>query len=105
MKTTMTQDFVTTQTFNRAMENIDCRFEAVGKRFESVDKRFDSIDSEFKVVHRDIDDLRTMIRETMEEQRVIFNNDMHRYVGAMLEEFKGYIKALAEHPVFTTYKA
>ena len=88
---TMTPNFVTNSTFNKAMKNIDQRFEAVN--------------DEFKLVHTDIDDLRKMIRETMEEQRVILNNDMSRYIGAVIEESKSQFKALYEHPVFTTYKA
>ena len=80
----MTPNFVTTSTFNKAMKNID---------------------QEFVVVRRDIDDLRKMIRDTMEEQRVILYNDMTRYVGAVVEESKSQFKALYEHPVFTTYKA
>jgi Holliday junction resolvase RusA-like endonuclease len=81
---TMTPNFVTNSTFNKAMKNID---------------------QEFVVVRRDIDDLRKMIRDTMEEQRVILYNDMTRYVGAVVEESKSQFKALYEHPVFTTYKA
>lgn len=81
---TMTPNFVTTSTFNKAMKNID---------------------QEFVVVRRDIDDLRKMIRDTMEEQRVILYNDMTRYVGAVVEESKSQFKALYEHPVFTTCKA
>jgi Holliday junction resolvase RusA-like endonuclease len=81
---TMTPNFVTNSTFNKAMKNID---------------------QEFVVVRRDIDDLRKMIRDTMEEQRVILYNDMTRYVGAVIEESKSQFKALYEHPVFTTYKA
>jgi Holliday junction resolvase RusA-like endonuclease len=80
----MTPNFVTNSTFNKAMKNID---------------------QEFVVVRRDIDDLRKMIRDTMEEQRVILYNDMTRYVGAVIEESKSQFKALYEHPVFTTYKA
>ncbi len=91
MKTTMTPNFVTTYTFNKAMKNIDHRFESVDKKFEAV--------------HKDINDLRAMIREIMEEQRVIFNNDMTRYIGAVIEESKSQFKALYEHPVFANHKA
>ena len=101
----MTPNFVTNSTFNKAMKNIDGRFEAVDARFETVDKRFDAVDKKFEVVHRDIEDLRKMIRETMEEQRVIFNNDMTRYIGAVIEESRSQFKALYEHPVFANHKS
>lgn len=91
MKTIMTPNFVTTSIFNRAMKKIDHRFEFVNKRFEAVDKRFD--------------DMEIMIRNCMEEQRVALNNDMQRYIGAIMEEFNGRFIALMEHPVFTNHKA
>ncbi len=84
MKTTMIPNFVTTSTFNKAMKNIDARFEEVDKRF---------------------DEMVVMIRESMEEQRVFFADEMGRHIGAIMEEFHGRFKALYEHPVFANYKA
>jgi hypothetical protein len=87
----MTADFVTLKTFNKSMKNIDKRFEAVDKKFELVDKRFD--------------EMVVMIRESMEEQRVFFTNEMSRHIGAVMEEFHERFKALYEHPVFANHKA
>jgi len=84
MKTTMTPNFVTNSTFNKAMKNID-------QRFEDVDTK--------------LDEMRVMIRESMEEQRVFFTNEMGRHIGALIEESKSQFKAMYEHPLFTTYKA
>ncbi len=80
MKTTMTPNFVTNSTFNKAMKNID-------QRFEAVDKRFDGME--------------VLIRQ---EVRRVDDKSDERF-NVFMEEVRENFKALMEHPVFTTYKA
>lgn len=80
----MTTEFVTLKTFNKSMKNIDQRFDVVSK---------------------DTEDLRIMIREVMEEQRVFFRNEMKQYIGVIVEEFNERFKSMMEHPVFANYKS
>lgn len=80
MKTTMTPNFVTNQTFNRAVKNID-------QRFDKIDQRFDTMES--------------MIRQ---EVKRVDDNSNERF-NIFMEQIDGRFRILMEHPVFANHKA
>lgn len=90
----MTSDFVTTRTFNKAMQRIDERFGSIDKRFAAVDERFKQIDKRFDVIEKKIEDQGIMIRK-----------DTREFFDIFMEHVDHRFQAMMEHPLFSNYKA